>query len=90
MSDILKPEEIYLQDVVYSVVSSHKDMDDLQLYNLVIQMVDTNSFENVKKILELIRLNKILLTPWREDSVLRQVNDSLPKGNGFSDMLIWR
>lgn len=62
MSDILKPEEIYLQDVVYSVVSSHKDMDDLQLYNLVIQMVDTNSFENVKKILELIRLNKILLT----------------------------
>lgn len=90
MSDILKPEEIYLQDVVYSVVSSHKDMDDLQLYNLVIQMVDTNSFENVKKILELIRLNKILLTTWREDSVLRQVNDLLPKGNGFSDMLIWR
>ena len=69
MSDILKPEEIYLQDVVYSVVSSHKDMDDLQLYNLVIQMVDTNSFENVKKILELIRLNKILLTTWREGSV---------------------
>lgn len=62
MSDILKPEEIYLQDVVYSVVAAHKDMDDLQLYNLVIQMVDTNSFENVKKILELIRLNKILLT----------------------------
>ena len=63
MDEILKPEEIFLQDVVFSVVSAHPDMDDVALYNLIIQMKDIDSFSNVEKILDLIRINKkILLT----------------------------
>ena len=63
MDEILKPEEIFLQDVVFSVVSAHPDMDDVALYYLIIQMTDIDSFSNVEKILDLIRINKkILLT----------------------------
>ena len=63
MDEILKPEEIFLQDVVFSVVSAHPDMDDVALYNLIIQMTDIDSISNVEKILDLIRINKkILLT----------------------------
>lgn len=63
MDEILKPEEIFLQDVVFSVVSAHLDMDDVALYNLIIQMTDIDSFSHVEKILDLIRINKkILLT----------------------------
>ena len=62
MDEILKPEEIFLQDVVFSVVSAHPDMDDVALYNLIIQMTDIDSFSNVEKILDLIRINKKILS----------------------------
>lgn len=62
MEELLKSEEIYLQDIVHSVVANNLNLDDVALYNLIIEMTDIHSFDNVEKILELIRLNKRILT----------------------------
>lgn len=56
--ELISSNEIYLQDVVCSVVESHLEDNDVALYNIISTMVDIPDLETTKKILELIKINK--------------------------------
>ena len=59
MSDeIINVNEIYLQDVVCTVVARNPNADDFAVYNMVSQMADVDSLETLERILKLIKLNK--------------------------------
>lgn len=59
--ELIKANEIYLQDVVCDVVQNHPTADDVAIYNIVCTMVDVPALQTVKKIIDLIRINKITL-----------------------------
>lgn len=56
--ELISSEEIYLQDIVCSVVESNLRADDFVIYNIISAMVEIPSLETTSKILELIKLNK--------------------------------
>ena len=59
--ELISSGEIYLQDIVCSVVGSNLGADDFIIYNIVSTMVEIPSLEITRKILELIKLNKSAL-----------------------------
>lgn len=56
--EMIKSNEIYLQDVVCSVVEKNPTADDFILYNTVSTMVDIPTLDTAKRLLKLIKLNK--------------------------------
>jgi hypothetical protein len=59
--ELIGINEIYLQDVVCSVVSQNPLADDFVLYNIIASIVDIPSFETTDRVLALIKLNKTAL-----------------------------
>lgn len=58
---LIDSNEIYLQDVVCTVVAKHKADDDFAIYNMVSSMVEISDIEMAEKILRLIKINKLAL-----------------------------
>ena len=58
MEEILSMDEIYMNDIICDVVSKDPNADIFQTYNKVVGYVNTETFNNCLRILELIRLNK--------------------------------
>jgi len=56
--ELLRADEIYIQDIVCSVVAANPQMDDFGLYNVISTMVEVSSLHTVNRILALIRINK--------------------------------
>lgn len=61
MEELINESEIYLQDVVCSVVAQNIDEEDYVLYNMISTMVDITSLSTADKILSLIQINKMAL-----------------------------
>ena len=59
--NIIHYTEIFLQDVVCSVVFEHQQMNDFDLYNIIAGMVDIPNMETTTKIFNLIQINKLAL-----------------------------
>ena len=63
MSDkIIHSTDIFLQDVVCSVVLKNPQKNHFELYDLVSEMVDIPDISVMKKIFMLIKQNKMALT----------------------------
>lgn len=58
-SEILRENDIYLQDVVCSVVAENLDKSDFEIYNMVSSRVDIFDLKTVIKVLDLIKINKL-------------------------------
>ena len=56
--EIISSSDLYLQDIVCSIVFSNPKEDDFVIYNKVVDMVDVNEMNDLIKILNLIKLNK--------------------------------
>lgn len=60
--EIISSNQLYLQDVVCGIVAEDPKADDFTIYNKVVKMTDVPDIETVGKILELIKLNKLMLS----------------------------
>lgn len=60
--EIISRDDIYLQDIICSVVAENPTADETILYNKICMMVEIPSIETVGKILELIKLNRVALS----------------------------
>ena len=60
--ELISSSEIYMQDIVCSVVSSNPSADDFILYNTISTMIEIPTMEITSKILALIKINKLALT----------------------------
>ena len=56
--ELINSNEIYLQDVVCSVVAANPRLDDFVLFNKISPMVEIQTLEVTRKILSLIKINK--------------------------------
>ena len=59
--EILKPEEMYIQDIVYKSVAEDPRADIIEIYNMIYSKLDIGDMCRVKTILQLIKTNKQLL-----------------------------
>lgn len=59
---IIQSTDIFLQDVVCSVVFNNPQMPDFELYNKIVEKVDVPDIETTGKILSLIKINKMAAT----------------------------
>ena len=59
--ELLRSDEIYLQDIICDAVLVNPKAEDFQIYNHVVQMYDVECFETAIRILELIKINKYAL-----------------------------
>lgn len=57
--ELINSNEIYIQDMVCTVVASNPRADDFALYNQISTMINIESLETVSRILSLIKINKI-------------------------------
>jgi hypothetical protein len=57
--ELINANDIYIQDIVCSVVSSRPSDDDFVLYNTIATIIEIPTLETTEKILRLIRMNKI-------------------------------
>jgi hypothetical protein len=60
--NIIHSTEIFLQDVVCSVVFEHQQMNDFELYNIISGMVDIPNIETTTKIFNLIQMNRLAIS----------------------------
>ena len=58
-NEILRENDIYLQDVVCSTVAENLDKSDFDIYNMVSSQVDIFDSETTVKVLDLIKINKL-------------------------------
>ena len=58
-NEILRENDIYLQDVVCSIVAENLDKSDFDIYNMVSSQVDIFDLETTVKVLDLIKINKL-------------------------------
>ena len=58
-NEILRENDIYLQDVVCSTVAANLDKSDFDIYNMVSSQVDIFDLETTVKVLDLIKINKL-------------------------------
>ena len=58
-NEILRENDIYLQDVVCSTVAENLDKSDFDIYNMVSAQVDIFDLETTVKVLDLIKINKL-------------------------------
>jgi hypothetical protein len=58
-NEILRENDIYLQDVVCSTVAENLDKSDFDIYNMVSSQVDIFDLETTVKVLDLIKINKL-------------------------------
>lgn len=56
--ELINSNEIYIQDMVCTVVASNPRADDFALYNTISTMVNIESLETTERILTLIKMNK--------------------------------
>jgi hypothetical protein len=59
--EILNIDEIYIQDIICSTVADNPKADDFVIYNKIMSMIDILTIEETNRILDLIKLNKIIL-----------------------------
>lgn len=59
--EIITMDDIYLQDIVCDTVFANPKEDDVLLYNKIANLIDIESMALTIKILELIKMNKMLL-----------------------------
>ena len=59
--DVIRYEEIYLQDIVCDAVAKSPRADDFLIYNAIATRVDIPSMDITERILALIKLNKTAL-----------------------------
>lgn len=58
-NEILRENDIYLQDVVCNIVAENLDKSDFDIYNMVSSQVDIFDLETTVKVLDLIKINKL-------------------------------
>ena len=58
-NEILRENDIYLQDVVCSTVAENLDKSDFDICNMVSSQVDIFDLETTVKVLDLIKINKL-------------------------------
>ena len=58
-NEILRENDIYLQDVVCNTVAENLDKSDFDIYNMVSSQVDIFDLETTVKVLNLIKINKL-------------------------------
>lgn len=58
-NEILRENDIYLQDVVCLTVAENLDKSDFDIYNMVSSQVDIFDLETTVKVLDLIKINKL-------------------------------
>ena len=59
--EIIKEEQIYMQDIICKAVQSNPKKSDFEIYNIVYSNLNIGSIETISMILKLIKLNKQLL-----------------------------
>lgn len=59
--EIIKEEQIYMQDIICKAVQSNPKKSDFEIYNIVYSNLNISSIETISMILKLIKLNKQLL-----------------------------
>ena len=62
MTEIISENQIYMQDVICSAVLENPNANDFAIYNQVVKYVDVSDMKTVAKILDLIRINKLMLS----------------------------
>ena len=58
-NEILRENDIYLQDVVCNIVAENLDKSDFDIYNMVSSQVDIFDLDTTVKVLDLIKINKL-------------------------------
>lgn len=58
--DVITIEELYLQDIVCDIVFANPKEDDILLYNKIANLIDVETMGQTIKILELIKMNKLM------------------------------
>ena len=55
--------DLYLQSIIQEAVFSNGEnkADEISIYNTIYNKIETNSIEDVKRVLDLIRINKRIL-----------------------------
>lgn len=59
--EIISADQIFMQDMVCDEVTKNPKLDDFEIYNNLWKKIDIPDLETVMKILELIRINKMML-----------------------------
>ena len=57
--NVINERDIFLQDVVCTMVLKHEQENDFELYNLISEKVDIPDLETARKIFNLIKLNRL-------------------------------
>jgi hypothetical protein len=58
--EIITIDELYLQDIVCATVFANPHDDDILLYNKITSILGVESMDQTIKILQLIKMNKLL------------------------------
>jgi hypothetical protein len=58
-NELIQANDIYMQDIVCSIVSQRPADDDFALYNTIATIIDIPTLETTEKVLRLIRMNKL-------------------------------
>ena len=62
MTEIISENQIYMQDVICDAVSQNPTAPDFIIYNQVVKQINVYDMETVVEILDLIKLNKLMLS----------------------------
>ena len=56
--NLIKSDEIYLQDIVCLNVMKNPNMNNFDLYNQIVEMLDVYDIKTIETIFKLIKMNK--------------------------------
>ena len=59
--EIIKEEQIYMQDIICKAVQNNPKKSDFEIYNIVYSNLNISSIATICMIIKLIKLNKQLL-----------------------------
>lgn len=56
--ELIRFDEIYLQDIVCSVVLNNPNMNNFDLYNQIVEKIDVCDLKTIETVFRLIKMNK--------------------------------